>query len=267
MINGLHHVALAVNDLNAAVRDYEILLDQKADWRGEDGPTSQVWFKLANLSLALIAPRSTDPLSVQMRARFDSGGDGIRTLAFAVDDLSKAHRLVTQRAIEAEGVRVERFGPATASVTWLSQKATHGLRLGLVQTDQRSSNSTMSLDHIVIGTPDPERAIVLYGGRLGLDLRLDRSNPDWDARLLFFRCGDLIVEIAHRLSGGRGDGPDRFMGFSWRSKEPEKTRQLLSAAGFNVSELRKGRRPGTSVFTVRDRTCGVPTIFVGAEAQ
>jgi catechol 2,3-dioxygenase-like lactoylglutathione lyase family enzyme len=255
MIHGLHHVSVAVTDFNAGVRDYELMLGQKADWIGGDGPTSQAWFNLSNLSLALIS--------------IASGSDGICALTFAIDNVAKAQRLVTQRAAPAEEPRIEQFGPTRTPTTWLSQTATHGLLIGLVQAEPAQSQPAREagLDHIVVGTPDPERAIVLYGARLGLDLRLDRSNPDWDARLLFFRCGDLIVEIAHRLSGGRGDGPDRFMGFSWRSKEPEKTRQRLSAAGFNVSELRKGRRPGTSVFTVRDRTCGVPTIFVGPEAQ
>ena len=34
--------------------------------------------------------------------------------------------------------------------------------------------SVAALDHIVVATENPERAVTLYGGRLGLDLRLDR---------------------------------------------------------------------------------------------
>ena len=52
--------------------------------------------------------------------------------------------------------------------------------------------------------PDPERAAALYGARLGLDMALDRSHPDW-GRLMFFRCGDLIVEVVAPAgqAGGR----------------------------------------------------------------
>src|ERR1700691_5621500 len=57
--------------------------------------------------------------------------------------------------------------------------------------------SITALDHVVISTGDPERAAALYGARLGLDMALDRSHPDW-GRLMFFRCGDLIVEVVHR---------------------------------------------------------------------
>ncbi len=37
----------------------------------------------------------------------------------------------------------------------------------------------------------------------------------------------------------------------------------LKAAGIEVSEPRDGRRPGSQVFTVKDRTDGVPTIVIG----
>ena len=49
-----------------------------------------------------------------------------------------------------------------------------------------------------------ERAAALYGARLGLDMALDRSHPDW-GRLMFSRCGDLIVEVTHR-PGKPADG-------------------------------------------------------------
>ena len=60
------------------------------------------------------------------------------------------------------------------------------------------------MDHVVVATGDPERAAALYGARLGLDMALDRSHPDW-GRLMFFRCGDLIVEVVHRP--GKADEP------------------------------------------------------------
>ena len=118
------------------------------------------------------------------------------------------------------------------------------------------------LDHVVIRTPDPERAAALYGARLGLDMRLDRSNPAWGARLMFFRCGDMIVELAHDLRAGVSDGPDRLWGLSWRTDDPPAAIARLGAAGLDVSEARPGRKPGTHVFTVRDGTCGVPTLML-----
>ncbi len=63
-----------------------------------------------------------------------------------------------------------------------------------------ASAPIIGLDHVVVSTDEPERAAALYGARLGLDMTLDLSRPDWGARLMFFRCGDLVVEIVHRLN-------------------------------------------------------------------
>ena len=112
-------------------------------------------------------------------------------------------------------------------------------------------------------TPNPERAIAFYAGRLGLDLRLDRSNPEWGSRLLFFRCGDLVVEIAHDLKKGVSDEPDHLWGLSWRASDIAKVNARLRSAGVDVSPVRTGRRPGTEVFSVNSHTEGVPTIVIG----
>ena len=71
-----------------------------------------------------------------------------------------------------------------------------------------------ALDHVVVNTPIPERAAALYGARLGLRLALDRSNPDWDMRLMFFRVGGLTIELAHKISGGVSNAPDKLWGLS-----------------------------------------------------
>ena len=93
-------------------------------------------------------------------------------------------------------------------------------------------------------------------------MRLDRSNPAWGSRLMFFRCGDLIVEIAHDLKAGVSSGPDRLWGLSWRVPDALAAYDRLRAAGFDLTDLRPGRKPGTHVFTVRDGTCGVPTLML-----
>jgi catechol 2,3-dioxygenase-like lactoylglutathione lyase family enzyme len=117
-----------------------------------------------------------------------------------------------------------------------------------------------AMDHVVVATADPERAAALYGARLGLDMALDRSHPDW-GRLMFFRCGDLIVEVVHR-PGKDTEATDKLWGMSWRVADADATRERLLGAGIDVSEVRAGRKPGTRVLTVRNGTCGVPTLLV-----
>jgi catechol 2,3-dioxygenase-like lactoylglutathione lyase family enzyme len=121
-----------------------------------------------------------------------------------------------------------------------------------------------ALDHVVINTANPDRALALYGARLGLDFRLDRSNPQWGSRLLFFRAGDAVVEIGSRLDAPVSDAPDRLSGLAWRVADPQGARERIAAAGFDVSEVRKGRKPGTAVFTVRSGVAGAPSLILSA---
>ncbi len=117
-----------------------------------------------------------------------------------------------------------------------------------------------ALDHVVIRTSDSERTAALYGARLGLDLRLDMDAPQFGARFLFFRCGGAILEIVERKEE---TGADLLWGLSWRVSDIEAVQKRLETAGLDVSSVRAGRKPGTRVFSVRNGTCGVPTLMVG----
>jgi hypothetical protein len=84
-------------------------------------------------------------------------------------------------------------------------------------------------------------------------------------RLMFFRTGALTVELAHRLSDGIGNQPDKLYGLSWRVGDIETAHARLTKAKVPVSQIRAGRRPGTRVFTVKDGTVNTPTLILSAE--
>ena len=234
VIEGISHVTVAAPDLAAAVADHTRLL--AAEPLRADGA-----FVFATGNIAVV-----------LREAGTDETEGLCGFAFRTADRAKAR----------EGFA--RCGLASAEDGAFDAKATHGLPITLTERAlPRGAVSPFALDHIVIRTPNPERAVALYGGRLGLDMRLDRSNPAWNARLMFFRCGDTVVEIAHVLSDGVSDAPDRFGGLSWRVPEIEAENSRLAAEGFEMSPVRNGRRPGSKVCTVRNRTAGVPTILLG----
>jgi catechol 2,3-dioxygenase-like lactoylglutathione lyase family enzyme len=194
----------------------------------------------------------------------DASTARLSSMVFATSSLDKAERLLERRALAAT---------RRADALAVSADATHGVPIALIEIkdkvppsplkDSSEAASITALDHVVIRTPNPERAIALYAGRLGLDLRLDRSNPGWGSRLLFFRCGDLVVEMAHDLEKGVSDAPDELWGLSWRTADIAHCNERLKKAGVEVSAPRDGRRPGTQVFTVQSHTANVPTIVIG----
>jgi len=233
VIVGLDHVGLAVADPAAAARAYEVLMG------AAPVGAAAVRFQLANMALEIIA-----------------GGEGaVFSLGFAADDLADTARVLERRGIASRDTR-------------LSTEATHGVAMSLSPTrpappPPSRPDAPHALDHVVIHTPDPERAVALYGGRLGLDLRLDRVNPQWGSRLLFFRCGGAVVEISADLKAPVSDAPDRITGLAWRVADPAAAQARLAAAGLDVSPVRAGRKPGTAVFTVRAGVPGAPALMLG----
>jgi catechol 2,3-dioxygenase-like lactoylglutathione lyase family enzyme len=254
VIEALETVALAAASPSEAARDHATLLGRGPAAHAASAPSP---LQLANVRLEFAA------------ASAERGSAGLAGLTFAVADLAKAQHLLQRRAMRvhmAEG----RLHLATDS--------THGVPVSLVERRRDAAaaapadtavagGAVSGLDHVVIRTPDPERAVALYAGRLGLSLRLDRSEPSWSARLLFFRCGDLIVEVVHDLKAGVSGEPDRLWGLSWRVPDIAAAHARLCASGVETSEIRPGRRPGTRVFTVKSHTAGVPTLMVGPDGK
>jgi catechol 2,3-dioxygenase-like lactoylglutathione lyase family enzyme len=279
VITGLDHVVIVTADIEAGSSAYQTLLGRAPSWRYKGDGIARALFTLDNMTVEMVALDGEGEGVSRIRAVLDEQGEGLASLCFRTNDIAKMHRRLDRLTLKPEPV-AEVEARDEASGTKLSWKrtraatdATHGVRLFFVELASERPRSAAtaeapisSMDHVVVATPDPERAAALYGARLGLDMALDRSHPDW-GRLMFFRCGDLIVEVAHRPGKETTSGPDRLYGISWRVADLDATRARMAASGIDVSEIRIGRRPGTRVMTVKSGTCGVPTLLIEKTAK
>jgi catechol 2,3-dioxygenase-like lactoylglutathione lyase family enzyme len=258
VITGLDHVAVAVRDFEASVDGYRRLLGREPELEPRDG-ADRAWFHLANMALEVIAPSGDGAAGDRVRARLDAAGEGTWIVAFQVDDVDAAARLLARRGLDVEPVGAV----ARVRAAGLDFVLTRG-RIGAAPSQAIGDEAAAipALDHLVVHTPNPDRALGLYGAKFGLDLRLDRENAQWGARQLFFRCGAAVFEVGASLKAPVTDEPDRLGGLAWRVSDPHAARARLAAAGFDVSEVRTGRKPGTHVFTVRDAPGGVPTLML-----
>jgi catechol 2,3-dioxygenase-like lactoylglutathione lyase family enzyme len=296
MLTALDHVILAVRDLRAAEADYRRVLGLAPSWRGvhpETG-TANVLFRVDNTYLELLSPDGDGPVGGLLSAWLEAHGDGLLGLAFATPDLEACRVALAARGLAPGPVEPGHGVDATTGAERRWQRAalpmdrTRGVLLFPIQHDSPAdalplaraegdhSDAVHALDHVVLQTTDGDAVKALYGDALGLRLALDKEFPDWGVRLMFFRVGGVTVEAAavltdaeasKALPGGRGtgDGTDRLYGMSWRVGDLDAAHARLAAAGVDVSEIRKGRRPNTRVFTVRDSTCGVPTLVLAVE--
>jgi catechol 2,3-dioxygenase-like lactoylglutathione lyase family enzyme len=296
MLARLDHVILAVENADAAARSYARLLGRSPSWRGEHpgAGTANALFRLENTYLELLAPAGTGPTGAALRAWLAARGEGPLGLAFGTDDAAACRAWLAERGLEPGPVErgMGRDVESGAFREWLRVPLplarTRGVvvfaiehrspaeLLPLVPPIGHEAAAVYALDHAVIRSADPEGARSFYGEALGLRLALDREFPEFGARLLFFRVGGVTVEIAADLgaaSGARSEAQpsgahgtpgtsDRFFGLSWRVRDADAAHVRLATAGFDVSAVRPGRRPGTRVLSVRDGTHGVPTLLL-----
>jgi catechol 2,3-dioxygenase-like lactoylglutathione lyase family enzyme len=292
MFDALDHVILAVRDLPDATRRYATLFARRPSWRGEHPGqgTANTLFRLPNTYLELLSPEGDGPLGRMLTARLASHGDGPLGLAFATRDVEAAHAELTARGLapgpvspglgrDADSGLIRRWRTALLPI-----ERTRGVLLIAIEHGSPdllpdaapvgpASAVISGIDHAVVQTPDAEAAIALYRDGLGLRLALDRSFPDWGMRLVFLRVGGVTIELAQPLQVSRsepqasedqkgGAQSDQLWGLSWRVPDVDAARARLAAAGVDVSEVRPGRKPGTRVVSVKDGTCGVPTLLI-----
>ncbi len=274
MITGLDHLVLLVKDIAAGVTIYETLFARGPARRSAGDGVETALFTLDNMTLELMAPVGDTAASNRIRSVLAEQGEGLASICFRTGDIARMHRRLDRVALKPEPVsdQESRDTASGATLSWKRTRAatetTRGVRLFFLEmgTERPRSAVTgeapiLAMDHVVILTGDPERSAALYGARLGLDMALDRSHPDW-GRLMFFRCGDLIVETVQRPGVGADPARDRLYGVSWRVADADAARARLISSGIDASDVRIGRQPGTRVLTVRNGTCGIPTLLV-----
>jgi catechol 2,3-dioxygenase-like lactoylglutathione lyase family enzyme len=274
VITGLDHVVVLVSDIKAGTAAYQTLFARSPAWQSNGEGAERVLFTLDNMTLELMAPSGEGTAAERIRTVIAEQGEGLASICFRTNDIAKMHRRLDRLTLKPEPVSdVESLDTASgASLSWkrtrAATSATRGVRMFFLElakerplSAQTTAAPITSMDHVVVSTADPEGAAALYGARLGLDMALDRSHPDW-GRLMFFRCGDLIVEVTHRPGKHADAARDTLWGMTWRVADIDATRERLTASGVDVSEVRAGRKPGTRVMSVRSSTCKIPTLLL-----
>ena len=274
MITALDHFVLVCPDIEPAVADYTTLLGAAPVWRAAGDGSATAVFVTGNTALELLAPSGDDATAEKLR-ELTRDGARLTTLVYRSDDLQADHHTMTRRGLAGSEIidSHSQHSDTGATRRWqrfrIPDERMAGIKTFVLAPDTPLSppsaapGAVTALDHLVINTPNPERAVANYGARLGLRFALDRTAEQWKTRFLFFRLGGLTLEIIHRL--GETQDPtadDSIWGLTWETDNLAAAHDRLSAAGVEVSELRTGRKPGTEVFTVRTHAQGIPTLFI-----
>lgn len=126
-IVGVDHIVLRVKDLDAGIATYRDALGMELERTAESAAIGikQAFFPLANGGfLEIVAPLSAEsPVGRALESR----GEGVHTVAMAVDDLPTTIKELQEKGVQLIGA--ERPG----GQVFIHPKAAHGLLVQLVQ--------------------------------------------------------------------------------------------------------------------------------------
>ncbi len=278
-------ITIAVPNLDAAKQHMVCMLGRTPSWSGtqpQDG-TENVVFRLDNTDIELLAPSTEGRANESLIQQLAERGDHIESLALETDDAEAAAETLRARGVPIDSpmIRLCQDGPSGAfrrsKQFAIPPHAAKGLQLlGVEQLSLPeeippsspivSPQSTCcAIDHIVVLTQDPERAKQFYGMTLGIRLALDHSFEERNARILFFRLGGLTLEIGasnREPSEAAESEEDQWWGLAYQVDDIDLAHERMRAEGIEVSEIRKGFKPGTRVFTLKDEVIRLPTLVI-----
>ena len=201
--------------------------------------------------------------------------NGIQALSIISDDIFGDHKKFKQMNLNISDIEEIDFNfrnRKNVKSRLFSLKKTNSSDLNLLIFDKDTSLSnkgnyeddTISkFNQIIIYTPDVEYLRNLFTEKLGIRLALDKifNFGEKDIRMMFFRIGGVTLEVI--------ENPDSkslsYGGVGWHSDNISKCHKRLIDSNFELSEIRKGRKPGTVVATIRNAPLKMPTIIIGLD--
>lgn len=282
MLTATDRIVIATPDLARAQREMIHVLGRSPSWVGgyPGDETGSVLWKLDNLCIELLSPRGDTAVCRSLHKRIASGGR-LHALVLACRDIATTVKELRERGVHAtepaEGLtRDEPSGAYRRYVqSDLDPADTAGIRIHIVEHLSEPDELSPSLpvegeraavsagDHVVIMTGAPERAIDVYGTKLGIRLALDKTFEARGTRLIFFRLGGFTIEIGAPLEAGSEPSErDRMWGIAYRVDDIEAVAERIQRAGLETTSIRDGNKTGTRVFTVKHEPAGVPTLII-----
>lgn len=116
---------------------------------------------------------------------------------------------------------------------------------GTPVTPQTHPNTTTSIDHVVVASPELDRTTEALAS-FGLDLRRTRDAGRLEQR--FFRAGEVILEVIG-TPGAHQPGPSTIWGLALTADE---------LVGEHLGPAKDAVQPGRRIATLRHEALGLP---------
>jgi methylmalonyl-CoA/ethylmalonyl-CoA epimerase len=261
MITDVHHVGIAVRDLDSALTLYSDALSLPVVKRGDAPARGAAVAVLAagGSYVEIIQPTTTD----SPFARFiEERGEGLHHLA-----LWSTNVAAQVEKLRGFGVAFEDHEPRdgfTGRLAYLRPEAFDGATVEVVEPAEEQRGHppgapVTRIDHVVLRVPSATAVIQRMDEWFGVPTK--RMFERGGHTFAFMRPGDVVMEVIGPTDGGEPD-TGRIAGLAFEVKGIDELAAGLKAKGYPIGEPHPALQGGRIVSVHHSGACGVPLAFI-----
>ena len=276
MFKSLDHLIIAVEDLERATHNYQIIMGTPPVWTGmhKSLGTSNALFNFQNTYLELLSPTGEGLGADLINHYLKDTGEGLIGMVFATNDINGVYQSLQNHGFplgeptDGEGTNSADQKLRKWRNLFLPPDLTRGIfsfviehtEGDLPQPESIEPSSPHKLDHVVINTNDADGFIKIYKDTFNIRLALDKVIEHWQKRMLFFRLNQTTIEVIEQ----EDDLPpgDQMWGLAWEVKDIEKAHERMMVEGIEITPIQKGVKEKTLVATIKSHNHNVPTLLI-----
>ena len=275
MLTRVQNIFLVTKNLEETSRKFSIFFGRKPNFTGQSKNLGIdiISFGLNKTNICLISPKSSGIWSKTINNFLKNKGEGIFGINFSSDNLESDYNNFVKNKLKLsdrisgyfEGnnksqIKFSFFNILDNNIKSLNILISNEIDF---QNNKVYSKSKVSkVNQLVIQTDDPESIKGIFDEKLRIRLALDKTFKEWAGRMLFFRLGGVTLEV---VEGKDIKQNSQYYGIGWHADNYNNCYNALLKDGFSFSEIRKGRKKGTLVSTLKKPILNIPTILIGLE--
>jgi methylmalonyl-CoA epimerase len=262
MIRDVHHVGIAVRDLDIALGLFRDALELACVKEGEMAARGvRVAMLAAGQSyLEIIQPTSeTSPFAKHIEER----GEGLHHVALWSTDVES-----DVAKLRDAGAQLEDHEPRdgfTGRLSYLRPEAFDGALLEVVQPEAALAGKNAAaghitrIDHVVLRVPSV--SAVSERMESWFDVPTKRAMERGEQAFAFMRPGDVVIEVIGPKSGGEPNS-GRIAGLAFEVKGIDDLTERVRSKGYPIGEPHAALQGGRIVSVHHSGACGVPVAFI-----
>ncbi len=202
--------------------------------------------------------------------------NGIKALSFQSDNIEDDLENFKRKGLKVSKIKKKEFINAEESIIeilffTIIKENKYGLDLMIFEENNLflkndihyEDDQITKFNQVVIYTSESNNLKKLLMEDLDIRCALDKEFDfgNGKIRMMFFRIGAVTIEV---VENKENEGTF-FGGIGWHTENMRFCHKRLSESNFDLSEIRKGRKPGTLVSTIRNAPLNIPTILIGLD--